>query len=197
MKPIFRNSMFGFHKEDVASFIAKQNQQFDSKLAELQSKLDAQAKDFARREQELICDQEDLENLRSEKNAYKTDVSKIIALAERFSSESEVLNKALDECRSSVEDLDKELDSARERLEQSDAFREKAEKFDRLASVLGEIVSGKAPEEAGESVAAEPVLLPSSDKAFLSIEKEREAAKKLQATCEELLLIVKRLEQKL
>ena len=25
MKPIFRNAMFGFHKEDVAHFIAKQN----------------------------------------------------------------------------------------------------------------------------------------------------------------------------
>jgi hypothetical protein len=197
MKPIFRNSMFGFHKEDVASFIAMQNQQFDSKLSEMQAKMDAQAKEFAKREQDLVCDQEELENLRSEKNAHRADVSKIMELADRFASESDELAQAFEDSSLSVESLDGELDAVSERVKKSDAYREKAEKFDRLASVLSEIVSGKTSEEAAEIPVEEPIAFPSSDKATACIVREREVLQKLQATCEELLALVKNWEQTL
>ena len=35
MKPIFRNAVFGFHKEDVAKFIGKQSNLYESKIDEL------------------------------------------------------------------------------------------------------------------------------------------------------------------
>ena len=36
MKPIFRSAMFGFHRDDVANFIAKQSRQYEKKIAELE-----------------------------------------------------------------------------------------------------------------------------------------------------------------
>lgn len=204
MKPIFRNSMFGFNKEDVAAFIAKQNQQFDAKMAELQSKLDSQARDFSRRERELVCDQEELETLRSErkdfdkeKEARREDLAEIAMLAELFATERDALDVAFDESCETVESLGDELDLARERLKKSDSYREKAEKFDRLASVLGEIVSGKNCELEEGAEQEEPVTLPSAEKAVACIAREREALKALQSTCEELIARVKKLEEKL
>ena len=35
MKPIFRNAMFGFNKEDVFHFITKQSKQYEQKISDI------------------------------------------------------------------------------------------------------------------------------------------------------------------
>ena len=40
MRPIFRNAMFGFHKEDVVDFVAKQSHQYETRTAELNDRID-------------------------------------------------------------------------------------------------------------------------------------------------------------
>ena len=68
MKPIFRSTfMGGFHKKDVATFIAKQSAQFEKKIEDIQSRLDRSETALEEERESFAADREELEAFRAKK----------------------------------------------------------------------------------------------------------------------------------
>lgn len=143
MRPIFRGAMFGFHKKDVADFVAKQNDQFEKRIRDLQTQLDQNEARFEREREELCADAEQFALLQKksaeleEKLAILSDgLSTLLALYGDLSEQTVALEKM-------TEKHAEEMAVCKEYLARSDKLRDKAHKFDRLAGVLGEVISGK------------------------------------------------------
>ncbi len=157
MKPIFRNSMFGFHKEDVYNFISKQSRLYEEKIKDLN--------------EENARIESDLENERMNAFSFEEKMKMLSAIEEEVAALSLVVDEVIrcaDFCDSQSNEMRTAFASIKERLKKAEAFREKAQKFDRLSGVLSSIFSGKEdPEESVstdfESFGAENVSLPESD----------------------------------
>lgn len=64
MKPIFRNAMFGFHKEDVTKFIASQSKVQEKLILDLKNERDQMLRNYEDQIQKLQLDADELEHLR-------------------------------------------------------------------------------------------------------------------------------------
>ncbi len=143
MKPIFRNSMFGFHKEDVASFIAKQSSHYEKKISDLETKLENTERAFELEKQGLISDREELESLRSQKKKFYSDLDSILALSDEIDLKNEKILTSCENNKIIAGELENSINLLNHQVAKAEEFREKAGRFDQLATVLGEIFSGK------------------------------------------------------
>ncbi len=143
MKPIFRNSMFGFHKEDVSSFIAKQSKQYEKRIAELvesEQKLEAQlSEERALRESNL----DELQALREESDRRKLDSAQVREILAKLDSQKDALLSGVDSCSDHFDQMKEGIGELNRELTTALSFRDKAKKFDQLANVLSGILSGE------------------------------------------------------
>lgn len=197
MKPIFRNSVLGFNKEDVAGFIAKQNRQFEARMAEVCREKDDAARAFEAEKASLISDREELEALRRAAQDRKEALQKISALADRLTQQKDALFSCCAEGEALAESFEKEKEDLQKRVAQADGFREKAQRFDRLAAVLGEIVSGSAQQADPAPVpeADAPQELTGSESLYTHAALLKNQLQELQKLCDELSDLVKSLSE--
>ena len=142
MKPIFRNSMFGFQKSDVVRFIAKQSSMHETKVAELNEEIERIKKEHEAELEDLLQDRIALNKLQ-EDNLKKLDaLLQLRRLTDDLKSDRDDLFSSLKEGKENVSKMSEEIRSLQSALETAQGYREKALKFDQLANVLNGIVNG-------------------------------------------------------
>lgn len=142
MKPIFRNSMFGFQKSDVVRFIAKQSSMHEAKVAELNEEIERIKNEHAAELEELMQDRIALTALQ-EDNLKKLDaLLQLRRLTDDLKTDRDLLLKVSKDGNENVSQMCEEIQSLRSALEVTQSYREKAIKFDQLANVLNGIVNG-------------------------------------------------------
>ena len=193
MRPIFRNSMFGFHKEDVADFVAKQSHQHEMRTSELNSKIEELNRTIDNEREEVAAQLAELENLRSFRDHESEIFSELLESAHSLKENTGRISSLLDEESAFVTALDQNVQKLQRRVAEAENFRKKASRFDQLASVLGEIVSGKAPEKKAEiEIATETVSQIDIRALSQSIASQNEAVVALQGNVDR---IIKRLSE--
>ena len=184
MKSVFRSAMFGFHKDDVANFIAAQSKQFEKRIAELEEEKQNVAKQF---EEDRVA----LENLRESVASNDQIIAKIKALKDDLKKDKEAFDAVI--CQGREQAKEKEELVARLRLDLmvAEGFREKALKYDQLSAVLSSIVSANKPEEANS-----PETVPVSVPAEISpvFDQQDEIANRFEKRCEELMALLEQLQ---
>ena len=192
MKPIFRSSMFGFQKSDVVRFIAKQSEMHDSKVSELNEQIEKLRRDYDKEIEELTQDRVALEALQEDHLKKLDSILQIRRLTEEIRTGSAQLVSAADEGKQSVSEMCEEIVSLKSALEDAEKFRDKALKFDQLASVLTGIVNGEEVAVSKTSSQLDPVdLHVDLDAAKEMMEKQKKA---LLLLGEKLDLVLKLLE---
>jgi len=194
MKPIFRSAMFGFNKEDVALFIAQQSKQQEQKLRDANEQNEALHKD---------CDvlREELDRVLTEKEELKRSISlkaesvnSLRDISYELRSELDQFSQAVQEELTMVEQLGNDMERLHERLCVAQGYREKAMKFDRLAGVLTEIVSGQSeaatPVRGTEAVEEASMVSPNAQLAIERIQKQKNSAMRLLDCYERILNLV-------
>jgi len=177
MKPVFRNAMFGFHKEDVASFIGKQSKQYEKRIQEMEKE-----------KQELVRENETLLQYRTDlaerENAEKILSEKLRVLAEKS---TEIRNATDDVVQMSI-NLCADCKSLQTDLDEAQTFRVKAEKFDQLTSVLGGIVNGDVvlPQKENVEIKVSAPPLTDHENYLALIRTQRQAICELSDLCSEL-----------
>ena len=142
MKPIFRNSMFGFQKSDVVRFIAKQSSMHEAKVAELNEEIERIKNEHITELEELMQDRIALTALQ-EDNLKKLDaLLQVRRLTDDLKTDRELLLKIFKDGSENVSQMCAEIRSLQSALEVAQSYREKAMKFDQLANVLNGIVNG-------------------------------------------------------
>lgn len=194
MKPIFRNAMFGFNKEDVINFVAKQNNQFEDKVKELREQLEKEAVLFQEEKEALMFDRDELESLRKKQVAQKDMIENIKKLADQIGEQKEELLAEFSCGELAFDRMNDEMKDIKSRLTEAMQYREKAGRFDKLANVLGEIFAGKSQttEIASEPECEETIDAESSSGIDVtqSIARQRETILKLQGVCDELMALL-------
>lgn len=142
MKPIFRNSMFGFQKSDVVRFIAKQSSMHEAKVAELNDEIDKMRKEHELEIEELMKDRVALTALQEDNLKKLNSVLQLRRIVDELKLGQENFVEVFGENKGNIEAMSGEIVSLRSALEESEKFREKAVKFDQLANVLNGIVNG-------------------------------------------------------
>ena len=139
MKPIFRNAVFGFHKEDVAKFIGKQSNLYESKIDELkkQNELLLQTMEEEREEHRACLDR--LNECERSAKKYESSIKKLSLLMDDLETELGQLKDGVDRSRISFQKMESNLSMAKDRFQKLVPLCEKAQKFDHLANTLGEI----------------------------------------------------------
>ena len=178
MKPIFRNSMFGFHKEDVYNFISKQSRVYEEKIKELTE------------ENRRVT--EELENEKNRTLSYDEAVTVFFDVKNSCEALSDSVKEVLrcsDQCDLQNKEIRSVFNSLEERLTKAEAFREKAQKFDRLSGVLSSIFYDKKDAADSDDISPseqdfshEKILFPEND----GIEHLREAIRSLETECEKI-----------
>lgn len=157
---LFRSSLGGFNRDDVNSYIEKQNAEFAERERAAKKKLDAAEVKCAELENKMI----ELENakvriaeLEKEAETREKLIAEYIEKVEHQAAEIESLNTTKDNAESEITKLTEEIASL------SDAIS-KSEKYDDISSQIGEIILSarstaddiiqKAKEEANEKRAA-------------------------------------------
>ncbi len=143
MSRVFRNAMFGFHKNDVAAFISKQNRQFEKRISDLEKEKAVLIQDYENQIGHLSFEREELEQFRQKKEDDLATLSAIRVLCNKIQSGNQ---QVVDSFRTTKEDIARLEQFAlrlNEKLVESQVLREKANRFDQLASVLSGIVAGK------------------------------------------------------
>jgi DNA repair exonuclease SbcCD ATPase subunit len=137
--------MFGFHKEDVARFIASQSKSHEKELLELKKDQEILVADY---EKKIHALSENLEKMSTIREESEKQQNAFLRLREGSEQIEEALDKILVELSekekqvSLVNDNNSELEN---RLEKAMTLCDKANRFDQLASVLSGIVSGQDP----------------------------------------------------
>lgn len=188
MKPIFRSAMFGFQKDDVANFIAQQNRQFEARVSELKEQLDTAQQRFETEKEKFLLDQDELLTLREKDAANRLNLQRIELIVNTIKEKEEMLSGVFSESAAAVANIGEDVSRLKEKLTKAQEFRQKANRFDQLTSILGEIVSGKKAdplqkvskdeEESSESTCV--------DEALELLSKQREMLVSLQTSCTEL-----------
>lgn len=171
MKPIFRSSMFGFHREDVSSFIAKQSKQYEKRINELleeEKRLESElcAEKSAREAEEAL-----LKSLRSEKEEKDSKTKAVLEILEKLNAEKAALLSGAERCVDQFDQMKQGMEVLNQKLSEALSFRDKAKKFDQLANVLSGILSGEVREAQEDHSAEEQMekmkeIALSSDSAF-------------------------------
>ena len=177
MEKTFRTSMFGFNKDDVAKYIFQQNKGFERKLAEKDAALDT------------VQAQLDQANHNAQTWAENgARIKQLQTLLAQLQERSDAFNAALAQGSQDLDEIDNSYKSLEGRCEKLESFREKAAKFDSLATALSGIF-GNGPEvrDPGESVdkAEAPIISP-VQYAKTHWEDYKEAAARLEETCREI-----------
>ncbi len=191
MKPIFRNSMFGFHKEDVYNFITKQSRQYESKINELTEEKTKIENELSKEQERSLLLSDEVESLRDGSDKSLEILNQIRALS---LSVSEAMNEVLvcaDLCDTQNNKIKETFTTMEGRLEKAELFREKAEKFDQLSNVLSSIIVGNKNGEdtlaqMGSQVTANPIAFPEND----GLVHLREALSTLSNHCDALNKII-------
>lgn len=144
MKPVFRSAMFGFHRDDVANFIAKQSRQYEKKIAELEESINNERKEFEREKEILAQDRIALENLREKCSSYDENITLVRSLSSKITADGALFSDSADLCQTECEKLEEQFRITLDRLSLANSYKEKAEKFDQLASVLNNVISGQS-----------------------------------------------------
>ncbi len=188
MKPIFRSAMFGFHKDDVANFIAQQNRQFEAKVSDLKEQMELAQQKFEQEKEAFLLDQDELSTLREKEAAHRSDFGRIEQLVNTIHSKEEALSSAFSESAVAVANVGEDVSRLKEKLANAKELRQKANRFDQLTSLLGEIVSGKKSDQTQktENVEEAEQDITSIDEALSLLTKERELLVSLQESCTEL-----------
>lgn len=188
MRPIFRSAMFGFHKEDVADFVAKQSHQHETRTAELNRRIEELNREIEE-EREAVADQlAELVNLRSFRDQEDVIFSELLGSATPLKEKADRLFLLLDEETLLVTTLDQNVQKLQKKVADAENFRKKASRFDQLASVLGEIVSGKAPDKKAESeIITETVSQIDTGALSKCIASQKEAVTALQKSVDEII----------
>ena len=139
MKPIFRSSMFGFHKGDVFNFITKQNKQYEAKIADLNEELEKTKADFDKERQAFERDTTELEVLRNSIEQMKQTVATVSAsVAEILNDKAKILACA-DSLQNEQAEFESKFADMQRRANEAEKLRLKAEKFDQLSGALSGI----------------------------------------------------------
>lgn len=142
MKPMFRNSMFGFNKSDVVRFISKQSEMHDAKITELNGQIESLKRDYEKEIEELSCDRAALEALQEDHLKKLDAVLQIKRLAEELRSAKEAALQNAEKSKNYTELVCDDVENLKSALSEADRYREKADRFDQLAGVLSGIVNG-------------------------------------------------------
>ena len=188
MKSGFKTSMFGFNKEDVVNFIDKQNREYEKKLQELQAEntrlqglLETQKEEFSQDQvaykvlkESLSSDRERAQKIKDLAILLQDDFESVLASAKNFESDMECI-------RLEATELSKKLKVA-------ESYREKAEKFDRLAEVLSSMMMGEREDVVSDSIDLEVELSEvfQSNAPEKQIENVNALKERLQAVLDEL-----------
>jgi hypothetical protein len=151
MKQMFRVSLFGFDKLDVANFISKQSKQYEKRIAEVEKEKEAEVERLEAVIAGLQEENEELAVYRAKKESDLASFGVIQILAKKIDSNCEALLKTLSDAEGGVATLEKSAEEMMEKLSFAETLKEKARRFDQLSTVLGGIVSGKDPEKALDS----------------------------------------------
>ena len=139
MKPIFRSSMFGFHKGDVFNFITKQNKQYEAKIADLNEELEKTKADFDKERQAFERDTTELEVLRNSIEQMKQTIATVSAsVAEIVNDKAKILACA-DSLQNEQAEFESKFADMQRRANEAEKLRLKAEKFDQLSGALSGI----------------------------------------------------------
>ena len=195
--PIFRNAMFGFHKEDVYKFITEQSKQYESKIDDL-------TKEVARKEEEIRKEKEafkgrnlEYENFRKKRAVLDSFSGEARAAVDRILSDEKQLSACTDLCEDQIKGMLQAISSLETDLKKAELLRGKAEKFDQLSNVLSSILTGDVDnKEFGESPIedkepAPNVIRPEAD----GTEKLRTVLASLSEHCEDLIRLIESAEE--
>lgn len=198
MKPIFRSAMFGFNKEDVALFIAQQSKQQEQKIREANEQNDALLKDCDALREELDRALAEQENLKSIFSLKKESIASLRNLSDEIGREKDHFAQAVQEELAMVEQLGNDMERLHDQLRVAESYREKAQKFDRLAGVLNEIVSGQSDAtpccEEPQAVECNSVFSPGAQLAIERIQKQKISAMRLLDCYEKILNLIAELD---
>jgi len=157
MKPIFRNAMFGFNKEDVFNFMTKQNKQYDSKVAELTAQLDKQSAEFERERESFDRDKSEMEALQNAVSASRELLSRISEIAFQISNDKSRITACAETISQEKANDEKRLCEMQARVNEAEKLREKAEKFDQLSGVLSSIFNQPEMVSSSPDLISDPI----------------------------------------
>lgn len=143
MDLLFRNSMFGFNKIDVANFITKLSRENEKALQQKEKEIEELKRGLQELEQKTADREESLEKEKALFQTKKDDLEKIRTLAGRAKDTSNRVEALAAENFAHAEKMNADIQTLTKKAEKAEEYREKALKFDRLASVLSDIVSGQ------------------------------------------------------
>ena len=185
MEQSFRTVMFGFNKEDVAKFIYQQNKGYEKKLAEKEKEVERLTSALEKAEDQCRA---------AEENAALTDSFRESVVSCKDSCDA--LLAAMDAEADELSRMGEGYGALKEQCEKLLLFKEKAKKFDSLATALSGIF-GNGPEgpsgDYDDQIPEERVS--PVEEARVHLEERRELAEKLAATFSELNELVDRLPQ--
>ena len=176
MEKSFRSAMFGFNKEDVSKFIYQQNKSYEKHLADKDAELEkanAALADALKNEENWKANRE------------KVDVLKELANEFRVCADS--FAEALETEKKDLSSVECSYRAVTEKCEELESFRDKANKFDSLATALSGIFGGVSPEknevesDADETDDGAAVRL-----ALVHADEKREIAQKLNELAEQI-----------
>ena len=147
MKPIFRNAMFGFHKEDVFNFISKQSKQYEQKISDITSEKE-KLEDELEREREAT--EEKLSKMEADRKALsdaKAVLDEIKLVISRALEDGTSFENTINACGENASNMRNNIVVLKEQVLKSEAFREKALRFDQLSSALSGIFGTEAKSE--------------------------------------------------
>ncbi len=192
MKPIFRNSMFGFHKEDVARFIASQSKSHEKELLDLRKEQETIVSDYEKRIQVISDDLDKMEAFRVQSEKQQIAFSRLSEGSDRIKESLDKIFGELSEKEKQARVVNETQSELENRLEKAMTLCDKANRFDQLASVLSGIVAGKDPVSAQpEAFSLEPV----NSVEPLDLTSLRAAIEELAALCREALSSVEELNR--
>jgi chromosome segregation ATPase len=135
--------MFGFHREDVSSFIAKQSKQYEKRINELieeQKGLEAELNaEKSAREAETAL----LQSFRAEQDKNEKSRKMVAEIIAKIQAEKSTLLSGAELCSNQFDEMKEGIGLLNQKLSDALSFRDKAKKFDQLANVLSGILSGE------------------------------------------------------
>ena len=192
MKPIFRNSMLGFHKEDVFNFISKQGRQYESKINDLTEENSRVEALYEKEKEQARLYSDKLQSFRLEYERFQDVILKIRSELDQVRKAKDEVVRCADLCEEQNSGAKSAFDDMGARLEKAQFYREKAMKFDQLSNVLSSFIVGNG---SSDNDSASEANLDGYEKipAFPEnneIENLRKAVEALSACCDALDEIV-------
>jgi len=193
MKPIFRNSVYGFRREDVATFISKQSNRYEKKISELEEENLQIKRRYDKMLSDMKSDRRELERLRAVRREQCKLMEAALQDGKAFSARRDSLFVCIDENENSILKLEKQNSQLKAMVESLEQYREKAAKFDRLAEVLSDVVNQKETHSTAELSANEVSPIPPTEEILCNLCAVRNAVNSLLADYEKILGVIEEL----